>query len=432
MNEKKAVIIITVILLLAGAGGTGYFLAKRTPPAAVTPRAAGKHPGHEHEKEKGKKQLWTCGMHPWIVEEEPGQCPICGMDLVPKTDSGGKDAQSGITIDPETVQNMGLRTAVAKRTRLVRTIRTWGHVTYDETRTYEVSPKVRGWIEEARVDFTGSPVKKGEVLARIYSPAILTAEEEYLAAGGSLKEAARRRLLYWDVPEWFIRRLDETGRPERSVPLVSPRSGVVTRMNAAAGAAVRPGAVLYEISDLSRVWVEAHLFEYELPWIKTGQEAVMTLPYIPGARFTGKVSYLYPYLEKKERNLVARLEFANPDLALRPEMYADIEIRSDSGREGVVVPSEAVLKSGTADTVFIAAGNGRFIPRKVKTGLAVAGGMVEIIEGVSAGEAVVVSGQFLLDSESRLEEATAKMLAPAKEEPAAGPQDGEDDFFSDM
>ncbi len=424
MNEKKILIAMTVLLLFAGALGAA-FMAGRGSNAGGP--AAG--PAAAPEEATEKKQLWTCGMHPWIVEEEPGQCPICGMDLVPKTDDGAA-AESGIRIDPETIQNMGLRTATAEETRLVRTIRTWGHVTYDETRTYKVSPKVAGWLEEVTVDFTGSPVKKGELLARIYSPAILTAEEEYLAAAGAMKEAARRRLLYWDVPPETIRRLDETGRPEKTVPLVSPFTGVATRTKAVAGAAVKPGEVLYEISDLSRVWVDVHIFEYELPWIKTGQEAEMTLPYRPGARFTGHVSYIYPYMQKKTRDVVVRLEFDNPGLTLKPDMYANIEIKSDSGRTGVVVPSEAVLRSGTGDLVFIAAGDGRFIPRQVKTGLTAGGGMVEITEGVSAGETVVVSGQFLLDSESRLKEAVAKMLAPEK--PAAGPKDDEDDFFNDM
>jgi len=479
-SEKRILLTLTVVLLLTAGIGAGFLI--------------GRFHGHEHAAPTTaatdtaqKKQLWTCGMHPWIITEEPGQCPICGMDLVPKVDPQGTDAGPGerkiaywrapmdptevydhpgkskmgmdlvpvyedqvtggveIRIDPATRQNMGVRTARAETAPLVRTIRTYGHVTYDETRTYRVSPKVSGWLEKVAVDFTGRWVEKGEILAEIYSPELLTAQEEFLAArdargsGPPFADAARRRLLYWDVPPEVINELEKTGRTKKSLPLRSPFSGVLTRTSAVAGGVVNPGQILYEISDLSKVWVEAHIFEYELPWIRMGQTAEMTLPYQPGIRFTGKVAYIYPYLQKKTRDVVIRLEFDNPDLSLKPDMYADIEIRSDTGRSGTVVPAEAVIRSGIENLVFVAAGEDRFLPRKVRTGLAVTDDRIEIIEGVAPGETVVVSGQFLLDSESKLKEAVAKMLDP-KAPPAPAPQaagdkggpKAEEDFFSDM
>ena len=463
-SPRTLIALFVVILLTAGAGGVLIGLNH--------------NPGHDHQaiSEAGeKKQLWTCGMHPWIVTKEPGQCPICGMDLVPKVDdssSGGEKEKkiafwrapmdptevydhpgkskmgmdlvpvyeeevSGgveIKIDPVTRQNMGLRSVLAETADLVRTIRTYGDITYDETRTYRVSPKITGWLDKVAVDFTGSRVEKGELLAEIYSPQLLTAEEEFLASSGELKKAARRRLLYWDVGEATINELAQSGKVKKTIPLYSPYSGIVTATRAVAGGAVKPGQILYEISDLSRVWVEAHIFAYELPWIKVGQTAVMTLPYQPGANFTGKIAYIYPYLQQKTRDVVVRLEFANPDLALKPNMYANIEIKSATGRQGTVVPSEAVLRSGTEDLVFVTDGKNGFAPRRVKTGLSIEGDRVEILSGVAPGEEVVVSGQFLLDSESKLKEAVNKMLAPKAPQapPAKAPAGDEDDFFNDM
>ncbi len=466
--DKKLILIGGVILLLI-ATGTGIIIGRSNNERSNATTATSE-----------EKQLWTCGMHPWIVTEAPGQCPICGMTLVPKVDNStakngdkkrkiafwrapmeptevynhpGKskmgmdlvpvyeDQVAGgveIKINPVTRQNMGLRTARAKTAPLVRTIRTYGHITYDETRTYRLSPKVSGWIEKVTVDFTGAMVKKGELLAEIYSPQLLTAEEELLGSSGEMKKAARSRLLYWDVPEETIRDLEKSGRVSKTIPLRSPYTGVVTSTRAVAGAAIRPGQILYAISDLSRVWVEAHIFEYELPWIKMGQTAKMTLPYQPGTAFTGKVSYIYPYLQKKTRDVVIRIEFKNPGLVLKPDMYADIEIKSDPGRSGTVVPSEAILRSGTENLVFVVGDNDNFIPRKVTLGVNIEGDRVEIKNGIAPGEKVVISGQFLLDSESKLKEAVAKMLAPKKEKKAApatkiapATKNG-DDFFDDM
>ena len=377
-----------------------------------------------------------------------------GMDLVPVYEDelvGGVH----ISIDPVARQNMGLRTAPAIRAERVRTIRTWGHVTYDETRTAQIGPKVNGWFEKLHVDFTGEVVEKNAPLFEFFAPELVAAQEEYMGAlrnhrrspgEGSLRmlHSARRRLALFDVGEAEIRAIEETGEVRKAILFRSPFRGVVTHRNAVEGGFASAGTPVYTVSDLSRVWVEAHIYESELEWVETGLKAEMTLPYRPGRVFEGKVAYVYPYLQRKTRDVVVRLEFENPDRTLKPEMFADVRIEARMAGEGIQIPDEAVIRSGRRNVVFVYRGDGRFVPREVALGHALDENRIEILSGLAPGERVVTSGQFLLDSESRLKEAMAKMTepepAPEPDSTAADDEDffgdmesgGEDDFFQDM
>ncbi len=477
-TSAAKVAVLTVVLTLAVAGGAGYLLGYVGPGASGP--AGGGPGGATGEGAQAGATLYSCGMHPWIIMEEPGTCPICGMDLTPKRDAPGAPAAKGerkvlywrapmdpteiydrpgksrmgmdlvpvyedevvggveVRIDPVIQQNMGIRTAPVEKGPLERTIRTYGHVTYDETRTATVSPKLSGWIERLYVDFTGKLVRKGEPLFEIYSPELVSAQEEYLVAYRSLRRvkggtdlvaSARRRLAYWDIPEDQIRSIERTGKPRKTLLIRSPFTGVVTHTNAREGVYVKAGQPVYQIADLSRVWVEAHIYEYELPWVKEGLGAEVTLPYQPGRVYRGKVAYVYPYLQRKTRDVVVRVELDNPGLELKPDMYADVVLETAAGGQGLTIPSEAVVRSGERNVVFVARGEGKFSPRDVTLGPELDGGRVQVLSGVAPGELVVTSGQFLLDSESKLKEAVQKML-DARAGKAGKPP--ESDFFDDV
>jgi len=470
-------VILTALITLIVTGGTAYLLGY------------GHKGGHElvpAGTETELAEVYTCGMHPWIITEEPGTCPICAMDLTPKRDDGASDEASGerkvaywrapmnpqeiydkpgksamgmdlvpvyedeimagvdIKVDPVIQQNMGLRTTKVEKGPLVHTIRTYGHITYDETRTAQISPKFKGWFEKLYVDFTGQMVEKGQPLFEVYSPELLAAQEEYLIAyrrGGNrdLLASAGRRLRYFDVADSEIQAIASSGEVKKTLTIRSPFSGVVTHKNAVEGGFVKAGTNVYSISDLSRVWVEAHIYEFELHQVLPGQDAEMTLPYLPGKVYSGKVTYVYPYLQKKTRDVVIRLEFENPDLELKPDMYADVRIRTSETGDGLLIPSEAVIRSGSRNVVFVTRENNKFSPREVTLGLSVDGGKVQILTGLGPNEIVVTSGQFLLDSESKLKEAVQKMMEakrvetkPAEKDDFFDDMETEDDFFEDM
>ncbi|MCP4105245.1 MAG: efflux RND transporter periplasmic adaptor subunit [Desulfobacteraceae bacterium] len=422
-------VILTAIVCFALSGGAAYlfglFRQHRT-----APEISGSLLG-----DKAEASLYTCGMHPWILSEEPGDCPICGMKLTPKRDEGGETGTVGgveINIDPVTQQNMGIRTATAEKGPMIHTIRTYGHITYDETRTAEISPKYNGWFEKLYVDFTGQIVQKDQPLFEIYSPELLAAQEEYLIAyragkgGNDMLESARRRLSYFDVGEEEIRAIGASNTVKKTVTIRSPFTGVVTHKNAVKGGFVKAGTTIYKIADISRVWVEAHIYEYELGRISKGQNAEMTLPYLPGKVYSGKVAYIYPYLQQKTRDVVIRLEFENPNMELKPDMYADVRIETIAKGQGILIPSEAVIRSGERNVVFVTRDENKFAPREITLGMSADKGNIQVLAGLEPGETIVTSGQFLLDSESKLKEAVQKMMEAKK----GGSE--EDDFFDDM
>ena len=325
-----------------------------------------------------------------------------------------------IRLSPDRQQFLGVvLTPVATRL-MTREVRTVGQVTYDERKLAFVNMKFGGWIEHLDVDFTGVYVPKGQTLFSIYSPELVSAQEEYLLAlraarsvapesgvGKELLEAARRRLLLWDIRPDHIAELARTGRAQRTLEVHSPISGYVIEKMALQGLRVEPGMNLYKIADISRVWVDAAIYEYEVPLIKLGQEATVTLSYMPGAPLRGRVAYIYPYLEEKSRTVTVRVEFSNPEGVLKPGMYSEVLFRSDQG-EALAIPKTAVLDTGSRKLVFVSRGEGRFEPREIRTGN-LTGDYYQILSGLRAGEQVVTSANFLIDSESQLSTAMGAM-----------------------
>jgi multidrug efflux pump subunit AcrA (membrane-fusion protein) len=429
--SKKGIIIMAVVLgIIVGAVGM-YFLAGTTG-VEQEARTPGEAPAGE-----GKKILyWRALMDPTYIRDEPGKSPM-GMDLIPVYEGEDDELEPGtVKIDPVTVQNIGVRTSTVERRELKKTIRTIGRIDYDEKRIHHVHTRVEGWIERLYFDYTGQEVKKGDVLLEIYSPQLVAAQEEYLLARKyaaqitgvgreSLLDLSRRRLEVWDVPAHQIKEIEEKGKIMRTLHIHSHSNGIVIMKSVEHGMFVKPGMMLYTIADISRVWVYVDVYEYELPWIRLGQEAEMTLASYPGRTFRGKVSFVYPYMDKKSRTNKVRLEFDNPGLDLKPNMYANVNLKSVVSKKAVAVPTEAVILSGERSIVLLSRGDGKFAPREVVLG-AEAEGFYEIKEGLTGGEAVVTSAHFLIDSESRLKEAISKMLELKREDGGSTGMEGMD------
>jgi len=440
-------VILTAVLTLLLAGGIAYLLGYLVGPREHV-QGSKKSPSSEHPQDaqatsssdakKGKILYWRSPMNPTEIYDKPGKSAM-GMDLAPVYEDEMTD-QKAVKINPVTQQNMGIRLGEVTKGPLVHTIRTYGHITPDETLTAQVNLKTSGWIEKLFVDFTGKYVKKGEPLFEIYAPDLVAAQEEYLVAQRALKQmpggtgrglitSSRRRLLYFDVPESEIEAIEKSGKVKKTMMIRSPLSGFVIDRKAEEGTYIKAGTEVFRIADLSRVWVDAHLYEYELSGIAEGQKAEMTLPYLPGKIFKGTVAYVYPYLQPKTRDLIIRLVFQNPEMELKPEMYADVSIKTVLKGEGLRVPSEAVIRTGMRNVVFVSAGHGKFVPRDVILGPLLDNDKVQVLAGITAGESVVVSGQFLLDSESNLKEAVRKMM---DDKTKAALKKEDESFFSDM
>ncbi len=374
-------------------------------------------------------KYWVAPMDPTYIRNEPGQSPM-GMDLVPvyEEEGGEKLPASTIRIDPVTIQNMGVRTANVSRAPLAKDIRAFGYVNYDETRIYAVNLKFNGWIERLYVDFVGDTVSRGQKLFEIYSPELVSAQEEYLLArrqveslqnspyesvrrnAQSLLDASYRRLSYWDLSKNQIAALEKTGSVEKTLPIFSPANGVVIKKDAVDGHYAKAGMHLYEIADLSTVWVDVEVFEYELPYIRQGMVAEMELSYLPGKRFTGKVLFIYPFLSRETRTARLRLIFDNTDGQLKPDMYANILLKSEIDPNALVIPQEAVIDSGVRKIVFLSRGEGKFEPREIEIGAEGGNNTYQVLDGLDEGDTIVTSAQFMFDSESRLREAIQKML----------------------
>lgn len=429
--------------------------------------------GGESDPQETESASYICPMHPTVVSERPGSCPVCGMDLVPArdahsaqgerkilhwrapmdpsftSDKPGKspmgmdlvpvyeDGSEGgtVLIDPVTQQNIGVKTVVAAVKPMKRAVRTVGRVDYDETRLTDVSAKVSGWVEHLFVDFTGQEVKAGQKLLNIYSPELVAAQEEFLSAltfskrfstTGStdavrgaydLLESARKRLVYLDVQQEQIDRLATDLEAARVMAIHSPQEGVVVHKAVYDGGHIKAGEHLYRIADLSHVWVHADIYEYELPWVHVGQEAEVELSYQPGQIYRGEVTYIYPFLEPKTRTVKVRMAFDNADLALKPEMYANVRIRPMLAREALLVPTQAIIASGERSILVIALGDGRFRPQEVTLGVE-ANGETEVLKGIQEGDVIVTSAQFLIDSESNLKAALSAMTSESSSEPS--------------
>jgi len=385
--------------------------------------------GMIHPKTGKKIKYWVAPMDPTYVRDEPGKSPM-GMDLVPvyKEEGEDKEPASVIRIDPGTIQNMGVRLGRVKRKPLVKTIRAFGNITYDERRVKVVSAWVGGRIDKLYVDFKGIEVKKGAALAEIYSPELVSTQQELILAletrgriwslgnqealtmATNLVEATKQRLLLWGITQEQINEIERTRRVSTNMTIHAPIGGTVIEKNTFEGQYVKEGERLYKIADLTRVWVDVDIYEYELPWVYQGMPAEMGLSYIPGKRFKGKVLYVYPYLEEKTRTAKLRLEFKNPGYQLKPGMYADIYLTPRITADSLVIPQEAVIDSGVRKVVFISLGKGKFQPREVEIGIEGNENEFQVLKGLKEGDEIVVSAQFMLDSESRLREAIQKML----------------------
>lgn len=346
---------------------------------------------------------YTCSMHPSVKSATPGSCPICGMDLVPVS----KEAQKSgaITVDEGRRQRIGVKTAEVLRRPLWQEIRAVGQVTYDRTRLTDVSLKFNGWIGELKANYLGKPVTKGEMLFSVYGPELLAAQEEYLetrrrARSPTLVEAARRRLALWDIRPGQIKSLERRGKPYEYLPLLSPATGTLVEKHVVEGAGVKQGKPLLRIADLSRVWVEASVYEYELPRVSVGMPVTIELPDLPNETLTGSIDWVDPLVDTNTRTGRVRVVLDNGAGRLRPGMYANVRLRKNLG-ERLVVPEQAVLYAGDSRVVFVDLGQGRLAPRRIRVG-ARNSDWIEVLEGLEPGDRIVSSGNFLIAAETKL------------------------------
>jgi Cu(I)/Ag(I) efflux system membrane fusion protein len=359
--------------------------------------------------EKHLNPKYVCPMHPQIIKDEEGSCPICGMDLVEKIIEDSGDKAPIVSVRGEIIQSMGLRTDKVKKDTLWKYIKTVGRIEYDETRLTHIHPRAAGWMETLKVRAEGDPVKKGQHLGNFYSPDILAAQVDYLIAvkdsnnqRSSIKiEKARNQLRLLGVHDSTISQIEKAGESQNTVPVYASQDGIVTMLGAREGMYIQPQNELFTIADDSQMWVQIDVYEHQLGWVKEGLHAEITVPAYPGRAWEGKVEYLYPELDKKARTLRVRLAFDNPDGALRPNMFANAVIYGGPRRDVLTIPQEALIVTGERESVVKVIEEGRFQPVDVVTGMQ-QGGKVEILSGLNEGDEVVTSGQFLIDSESAL------------------------------
>jgi RND family efflux transporter MFP subunit len=405
-------LLVLVFMAAAWVGGYGYGRWYAKPPAG-----------------ERKPLYWVDPMHPWYKSDVPGIAPDCGMKLVavyPGDEArydrrANKLPEGSVQITPEKQQLMGVAYGTAEYETVKSSIRAVARVALDETKIAKVHSKLEGWIDQVFVDFTGKQVRQGDPLLTIYSPEALATQQEYLLAikaqhilhenpvhemlgsTENLVAAAKKRMELWDIGDSQIAEITATGVPLKNLTLTSPITGFVMERNAFAKQRIMPETALYTVADLSRVWVIADVFEYEAAAVRVGTPATLTLSYLPERTFRGRVNYILPQVDAATRTLKVRIEFANPDFALKPEMYGEVEFQTGGGRR-LVVAQTAVLNSGDRQVVYVDRGKGYFEPREVKTG-ARSENRVEILSGLEPGERIAISGNFLIDSESQLKTA---------------------------
>lgn len=404
--------------LLAAGVGIGLFLQPGGAPDGSGQSAEGA------AADKGEREIlyWVAPMDPNFRRDKPGKSPM-GMDLVPvyADEAGAADL---VSIDPAVVQNLGVRTAKVERGRLWRMIKTVGYVDYDERHISHVHLRTDGWIDRLYVKSDGERVKKGQVLFEVYSRDLVNAQEEYLQARRSnsdyLVRASRERLIALGMAPDQIREIARTGRAAQLVRVRASQDGIVANLRVREGMYVTPKMEVMTLADLSSVWLLVDVFERQANWVAAGQPAEVRLPYMPGQVWEGEVEFVYPTIDPKTRTLRARLRFDNPDEALKPEMYANVRVYAGPKDGVLMIPREALIRTGDSERVIIALGDGKFDARAVTAGIE-SGDWVEILSGLEEGETVVTSGQFLIDSEASLKASFDRMGGGEQE---AGDQAG--------
>jgi len=426
MNKKTMFIVLaTLVVGLIG----GYLVSDLTRETAMDmPKTAG----------KGEPLFYRNPMNPAVTSKTPAKDDM-GMDYIPVyADTQVSAGPAGtVLIDPVTLQNIGIRTGFVEQRPISHTIRAPGRITYDESLLTKINARTEGWVEKVFVTRTGDFVAADTILLDLYSPQLVSSQQEYLLAlqaweaqksspypdirkgAEDLKNLARRRLELLNVPEHQISELENTRKISEALHIHSPATGTILKIGVQEGQHITPSTDLYHLADLSRVWVMADIFEHELAWVEEGAHASMSVDSLPGVTFHGRVEYVYPFLNPKTRTARVRLVFDNPDLLLKPDSFSTVILAGSARGDALVVPSEAVIRSGTRNTVFVVKGEGRFEPRRVELGVVSDQG-IQIVSGLAAGEEVVTSGQFLLDSESKLNEAISKMTGRVKDKDQSG------------
>lgn len=465
-----ALVVAGLILVVAVSTRGGATARAEAQPSTGTTAQAAPH-----------KQLWHCGMHPQVIQDHPGNCPIChmpltpmkstgvgdppnggkqlwwdpmlgpssitdhpgksamGMDMVPYTPQGGGGGPD-VIIDPAVVQNMGVQTAPVTRGPLSKTVRAVGVFKLPEPGLHDISLKLGGWIDKLYANQEGMHVMKGEPLFALYSPELQVAEQELISAvqskqslgpdasptlrkeADSLIASARRKLELWDVDRQEIDAIAKADRPPRDVVFHSPATGYIEDKAIVQGSAVQPGTKLMRVADHTKMWLDAKVYEEQIPLIQMGQTVEVAVGAVPGKTFAGKVTFIYPHVDHMTRTLTVRATFDNPDFQLKPGMYADANVVAEPLPDAIQVPQAAMIDTGTKQIVFVAEGNGHFSPRTVRAGLRGDDDRLQIVEGLAAGETVVTSGQFLMDVESRTNEAIAKLRGANDQSSAAATQ----------
>jgi len=360
-------------------------------------------PVYEEEKKEPEILYWVAPMDPSYRRDKPGKSPM-GMDLVPVYAEQASD-DNAVHIDPAVEQNLGVRTSKAERRALWRKIEATGYVGFDETHVSQINMRTEGWIEQLLVKNEGERVKKGQLLFEFYSPEVVNAQNEYVQTkrrnDAQMLAATEAKLLALGMVQADIEHLAKTLKPSNTMQVLAPQDGIVTNLNVREGIFVKPATDIMSLADLSSVWLQAEVFESQADWVTQSQSAEARLNYLPGEVFSGRVDYVYPVLDPKTRTLQVRLRFDNPNERMKPNMYASVTIFGKSHPEALSIPREALIRGQDTDRVVVALGDGKFTVQEVMTGIE-SGGWLEIIAGLEAGDEVVTSAQFLIDSEASL------------------------------
>jgi RND family efflux transporter MFP subunit len=429
MNSTARTIVATALLGVAlGAGyllgrGGGHGAGGTAAPTAAAPTGG----GQAAPPTPGERRVLYYRNPMGLPDTSPTpKKDQMGMDYIAVYE-GEQSGGSGVKVSADRIQSLGVRTEMAARRHLAREVRAVGTIEVDERGQYTVAPKFEGWIEKLHVNTTGQAVARGQPLAEVYSPELVSAQREYLiahratgamASSGTeaqqgvrqLADAALERLRNWDISEQQIARLRESGEPRRTLTLVAPAGGVIVKNPPVAGMRFMPGEALFQIANLGTVWLIGDVFEQDLALVKRGARASLRVDAYPERTFPGQVTFIYPILNTETRTARVRIELANVDGQLKPGMYGTVLISGGAARDALVVPDSAVIDSGARQTILVALGDGRFEPREVKLG-ARSGGLVEVLSGVKDGESVVTRANFLIDAESNLKAALGGMNA---------------------